>query len=127
MNSDHSKIKNKTILIVEDDQVSAEYLYEFLKTMDTRLLFASTGEDSVKTIRDNTDIDLVLMDIRLPGMNGYDATREIKSINKNIPIIAQTAFALSGDKEKALAAGCDDYITKPIKPAELIEKLNKLI
>jgi hypothetical protein len=67
------------------------------------------------------------MDIRMPGMNGYDATRQIREFNKDVVIIAQTAFAIAGDREKSLEAGCNDYISKPIKKEELLEKIEKCV
>ena len=73
--------------------------------------------------RDNPDIDLILMDIKMPELDGYEATRQIRQFNREVTIIAQTAYALSGDREKALEAGCNDYISKPIKKEDLVELL----
>ncbi|MCD4760340.1 response regulator, partial [bacterium] len=73
------------------------------------------------------EIDLVLMDIQLPDISGYEVTKQLKIINKDIPVIAQTAFALEGDKEKSLEAGCDDYITKPIKAKKLLSLIDKYL
>jgi CheY-like chemotaxis protein len=78
------------------------------------LLTVKTGKAAVETCRNNPDIDLILMDIKMPGMDGYEATREIRKFNQNVFIIAQTAFALSGDRDKSFEAGCDEYISKPI-------------
>ena len=75
--------------------------------------------------RNNPDIDLVLMDIQMPDMDGYEATRQIRLFNKDVVIIAQTAFALTGDREKAIEAGCNDYISKPIKKDELMVLVQK--
>ncbi len=85
------------------------------------ILVAQTGEEAVEACRLHPDIDLILMDIQLPVMNGYEATRQIREFNTEVVIIAQTAFALIGDKEKALDAGCDDYISKPINADELLK------
>ena len=71
------------------------------------------------------NIDLVLMDINMPVMNGYDSTKQIKKIRPKLPVIAQTAYAIAGDMEKSLSAGCDDYITKPINKKQLMEKVEK--
>jgi hypothetical protein len=89
-------------------------------------LRTTTGEDTIRVARDNPDLALILMDLRMPGMNGLDATREIRKFNKKVPVIAQTAYALKGDKELAIEAGCSDYISKPVKPAELLAMVNKL-
>ena len=86
-------------------------------------IWAKNGEESIKLCKENTNIDLVLMDIHMPIMNGYEATKEIKKFRPNLPIIAQTAYAIIGDRQKSLDAGCDDYISKPIKQEVLIAKI----
>ena len=78
-------------------------------------------------LKNNPDIDLILMDIKMPDMNGYDATRKIREFNSEVIIIAQTAYAFSDDKEKALNAGCNDYISKPIDVGELEGKIQRLV
>lgn len=118
-------MKDITLLIVEDDRVGKMYMETLFKNRCKNLLFASNGIEALKICEEDPDIDLILMDIKMPIMDGYEATKKIKSINKNIIIIAQTAFALAGDKQKALAAGCDDYITKPIKKENLFKVINK--
>ena len=107
------------LLIVEDDDISYELLTDTLNPFVKEIIRASNGKKAIESIQNNQDIDLILMDIQMPEMNGYDATREIRKINKDIVIIAQTAFAQSGDKEKAIAAGCNDHISKPINLDEL--------
>ena len=114
---------NLKILIVEDDETSEEFISIIVQKFANKILKARTGTKAVETCLNNPDIDVVLMDIQLPQMNGYEATRKIREFNKEVVIIAQTAFAMKGDSEKAIAAGCNDYITKPIK----IEELEKLI
>jgi CheY-like chemotaxis protein len=89
------------------------------------LLYAATGDEAIETCRNNPDIDLVLMDIKMPVMDGYEATRQIRRFNKKMVIIAQTAHGLSGDKEKALQAGCNDYIPKPLDLALLKGMMHK--
>lgn len=79
------------------------------------MLIVGSGEKAVEVCRDNPDIDLVLMDIKMPGIDGYEATRQIRKFNKEVIIIAQTAFGLTGEYEKAIAAGCNEYISKPLK------------
>ena len=99
------------------------FLSALVKEHSTTVLKAGTGIEAVDICRNNPDIDLVLMDIQMPGLNGYEATRQIRQFNKDVIIIAQTAFGLSGDKEKAIEAGCNDYISKPINK----DKLRSLI
>ncbi len=126
-----TKINNnsetKTVLIVEDDEASFEYLKLILEQSQISALWVKDGVEAIKHCQDNPDIVVVLMDINMPVMNGYEATKEIKTFRPDLPIIAQTAYAISGDREKSLEAGCDDYISKPIKKEELIEKIVKLV
>ena len=85
------------------------------------MLVAKTGIEAVEICRDNQDIDIVMMDIKIPGIDGYEATRQIRDFNKNVFILAQTAYAQSGDREKCIQAGCNDYISKPIDKKKLLE------
>ena len=89
------------------------------------IIKASTGVEAIEACKNNPDIDLVMMDIRMPDMGGYEATRQIRKFNKEVVIIAQTAYGLSGDCEKAIEAGCNDYISKPINKAELLLLIQK--
>ncbi len=114
------------ILIVEDDLASRELLTIILKGISKEMLFASEGEHAVALCRQQPDIDVILMDIRLPGMDGYEITKAIRAFNREVIIIAQTAYALSGDNEKAVLAGCDDYIPKPLNKNRLLSKIRKL-
>jgi CheY-like chemotaxis protein len=117
----------KTILIVEDDDVSNEFFEEVLKSTEARLLFAREGKTAIQMCKENPDIDVILMDIQLPVMDGQEAAEEIRKINSAITIIAQTAYAMSDDREKYLSAGFDDYISKPITPSGLLELIDKYI
>jgi len=110
----NAQINKLRVLIVEDDQTSDLFLTTMLRKVSNEVLHAETGTKAVKACRDNPDLDLVLMDIKMPDMNGYEATRQIRKFNKDIIIIAQTAFAQTYDRIKALEAGCNDHITKPI-------------
>jgi len=114
----------KTILVVEDDRFNKELIYEILDNFGLNLIFTEKGLDSVRICL-NTPIDIVLMDIGLPDISGYEAIKQILSNNSNIKIIAQTAYASPDDKNKALELGCIDYISKPLKENELIEILKK--
>jgi CheY-like chemotaxis protein len=109
--------------IVEDDKTSFILLKEFLKPLNLEIHHVTDGIEAVNFIKMNPDIRLILMDLKLPFMDGYEAARIIKRMNPKIPIIAQTAYAMLGDKDKALSAGCDDYITKPLD----LEKLKELV
>lgn len=117
--------KDIKILIVEDDPISAKLLEANLKLYAHEILTAESGIEAIDICRKNPGIDLVLMDIQMPEMNGYDATTEIRKFNKQVIIVAQTAFALSGDDLKAKDAGCNDYIPKPISKESLISMLKK--
>lgn len=109
-----TKVFDATILVVEDEDLNFNILEEILSNRKINYIRAKTGKEAIELFKENRNIDLILMDIRLPEMDGYMVTKEIRNINPKVPIIAQTAYALSGDKEKALKAGCNDYITKPI-------------
>ncbi len=115
------RISGLKILIADDDEASEILLSIGLKTVCKEILKAINGEEAIEICRKNPDIDLVLMDIQMPEMNGYEATREIRRFNSEVIIIAQTAYALAGDKEKALEAGCNNYISKPIRQEELLK------
>jgi signal transduction histidine kinase len=121
------QIKNLKILIVEDDVASSQLLAILVNDFGKEIINVKTGEEAINACLNNPDIDLVLMDIQMPGMNGYEATKQIRGFNKEVIIIAQTAFALAGDKEKSIESGCNDYISKPIKKTELESLIQKYI
>ena len=121
----NNQIKNLKILIAEDDETSEKLISITVKEYCKDVIEARTGIEAVEICRKNLDIDLVLMDIQMPDLNGYEATRQIRQFNKEVVIIAQTAFGLSGDREKAIAAGCNDSIAKPINRAELLALIQK--
>ncbi|MFA7359608.1 MAG: PocR ligand-binding domain-containing protein [Candidatus Kapaibacterium sp.] len=116
------QLRKLKILIVEDDEESKFLLELMVKKYSKHTLTASSGADTLKIYRSNPDIDLILMDLKMPNMNGYETTREIRKSDNNIIIIAQTAYALAGDEEKAITAGCNGYLPKPLKQ-ESIDKL----
>ncbi|MCF8303687.1 MAG: PAS domain S-box protein [Bacteroidales bacterium] len=115
--------ENLTLLIVEDEKSSEQYLTELLKAGNNQLLYAKTGLEALEICKAHPAIDIIMMDIKMPGMDGYEATRKIREFNKEVKIIAQTAYALEGDREKALEAGCDEYVSKPIKKEKLLDLL----
>ncbi len=120
-------LKDKKILVVEDDPNSYELMRAILKKHKVNLLFAGDGEKAVEQCQNNEDIDLVLMDLKLPKKDGYKATKEIKSIRPKLPVIAQTAYAMPEEKERSKKYKFDGYITKPIEEKKLIEVLDQII
>ncbi len=115
----------KTILIVEDIDLNIDLLTQILED-DYNTLVAKDGVQAVALTEQNKP-DLVLMDISLPGMDGYEATRNIRKIFHKLPIIGLSAHAMSGDAEKAIAAGCNDYLTKPVDEVLLLKKLKEYL
>lgn len=116
-----------TILVAEDDQTNYVYLTRLLSPTGIKLMHAYNGAEAVEHCEEHKHIQLVLMDMKMPVMDGYEATAIIRKKNIQTPIIATTAYAISGDKEKCLAAGCDDYISKPIKKSDFYEMLSKYL
>ena len=116
---------NLNILVVEDDETSQHFISIVVEKFAGKITSLNSGLEAVEFCRNNSDIDLILMDIQLPGMNGYKATQEIRKFNKDVVIIAQTAYALTGDKEKAISMGCNDYVSKPIDSKELVLLIKK--
>ncbi len=119
--------KNRVLLVAEDEEINYLLISEMLESTGVNILWARDGAQAVDLVDSIKNIDAILMDIRMPIKNGYAASLEIRQINPNVPIIAQTAFAFAEDRKKAEAAGCNDYITKPINFAELIEVLDKYL
>ncbi|HEX7583163.1 MAG TPA: response regulator [Prolixibacteraceae bacterium] len=114
------------ILIAEDDENSIIYVTAILEDENTIIYEAKNGKQAVELVKNHPEIDLVLMDLKMPFMDGFEAARQIKKLRPSLPIIAQTAYAFSEDEEKARQAGCDDYISKPIKKQVLVEKIHEL-
>jgi signal transduction histidine kinase/CheY-like chemotaxis protein len=115
------------ILVTEDEPVNLEFLQVILSKAGYQVISATTGAESIAILRNNPDIDLVVMDIRLPGMDGYETTSEIRKWNRTIPVIALTAHAFEGDREKAMEAGCSYYLTKPVGKKELLRVIESLV
>ena len=116
-------LKGRKILIVEDDLASRLYLNKILEKTELVILNAGNGQEAIDMARNNPDIDLILMDLQLPVMDGYISAKKIREFRKNVIIIAQTAYGLLGDKERIMESGFDDYLIKPIFSQNLIEKL----
>lgn len=115
---------NKTILIVEDNETSNIYFEAALRKTKANLLWAKNGLDAVELVKTKPGIDLVLMDINMPKLDGIEATRIIKSLFPEIIVVVQTAFLLSGEERMCQEAGCDEFITKPIRLKYLLDTIN---
>jgi two-component system cell cycle response regulator DivK len=118
----------KSILVVEDQEDNRQILRDLLASADYEMVEAENGQQALDAVAKKKP-DLILMDIQLPIMDGYEATRRIKANPEwtAIPIIVVTSYALSGDAEKARAAGCDDYVTKPYSPRQLLAKIREYL
>ncbi len=123
--SDHKKEKQISILIAEDEPVSISYLAEVIKDISYKIYYADNGATALDLFKKNPDINIILMDMKMPVMDGFEATKKIREINKDVVIIAQTAYALKNDREKTLEAGCTDYIAKPVDKNELMRLIRK--
>lgn len=116
-----------TILLAEDDRLSSSYFKAVLSGQGFNVIMVENGDEAVSVLREHSEVVLVLMDIKMPGKSGIEAAREIRSFNESIPLIAQTAFALAGDKEAIMNSGFNDYITKPVGKEDLIAVVNKYL
>jgi PAS domain S-box-containing protein len=118
---------NKHVLLVEDNEYNAEYMKVALASSKIKITHVLNGVETIKMIGRIKDFDIVLLDIRLPDISGYELARQIKTTRPGIPVIAQTAFASVEYKEKCLSAGCDDHISKPVKPANLLVMMDRYL
>jgi len=126
-NDPNTLLQNLRILITEDDETSYLLIKESIGKYTQQLHRAKNGKEAVNFIESHPDIDLVLMDLKMPLMDGYKATQQIKQIRPNLPVIAQTAFASNKDRKKAFNSGCDEYISKPIDFKKLQQIVQKLL
>jgi CheY-like chemotaxis protein len=118
---------DKTVLIAEDVDDNFLFLKTFLRKTKIKVLWARDGREAIDICKKDDSIDIILMDIRMPFLDGYEATRQIKTFRPELPIIAQTAYALNSDYQKVYDAGCDEYITKPILGKILFQKMAKFL
>ncbi|OQY04356.1 MAG: hypothetical protein B6I20_03125 [Bacteroidetes bacterium 4572_117] len=109
----------KVILVAEDEEINYLFLEEVINRTGAAVIWAKNGQEAMDLFKSN-EIDLVLMDLKMPEINGYEAMRFIKETGTGIPVIAQTAFAMSSEREEILEAGFDGYIAKPIKIPQLL-------
>ncbi len=124
-----SSVEKYTILIVEDEEFSYLYLETLFEKLDlnSTILLVKNGKEAVEMCKTNSKIDFVLMDLKMPIMNGYVTTKQIKEFRPELPIVAQTAYSTTADKNKAISAGCDDFISKPISKEALISMIDKYL
>jgi CheY-like chemotaxis protein len=119
---------DKTVLIVEDNETSNIYFEAALRKTKSKLIWAKNGAEAVDATRNaENKIDLILMDINMPKMDGIEATRIIKKESPEIVVVVQTAFILSGEERLCQEAGCDEFITKPIRLKYLLDTLNRYL
>jgi two-component system, chemotaxis family, sensor kinase CheA len=125
MNNIEESLKGKTVLVVDDNALNTFALGNYLEHVGMHVHIAENGAQAIEVLKKNNTIDIVLMDVMMPEMDGYEAISKIKEIgaNPNLPIIAVTAKAMKGDREKCLEAGAMDYISKPLNLKELLEKM----
>ncbi|MBA4410215.1 MAG: response regulator [Bacteroidota bacterium] len=116
--------EGKTVLIVEDNETSNIYFEAALRKTKAKLLWAKNGMDAVEIVKKTERLDLILMDINMPKMDGIEATKIIKDMRPEIIIVVQTAFILSGEERLCHEAGCDEFITKPIRLKYLLDTIN---
>jgi CheY-like chemotaxis protein len=121
---DTNKLSGRVILIVEDDFSSRLYLNKILEKSGAKLFNASDGREAYDLVMKNQEIELILMDIQIPVIDGYTCTKMIRESGRKMIIVAQTAYGLTGDKEKMISSGFDDYLIKPISPKHLLDMLN---
>lgn len=119
--------KDKLILIVDDDHASLLLLEVIIAKTGAKMIVANSGQKAFDTYLNTKGIDLILMDIKMDGLNGIEVTRLIRKVDINIPIIAQTACVIAGDRENCIRAGCNDYISKPIVAEELLQIIDNYI
>jgi len=119
--------KDKVILIAEDMEMNFVLLKKTLQQTKANIIRAKNGKEMLDIVKSDRHVDIVLLDMGMPVMDGYEATKLLRNEGFDVPIIAQTAFALDNEKERVLQAGCNDYVEKPIKKEVLFEKINKLI
>jgi CheY-like chemotaxis protein len=120
--------KRYRILIADDESLNYLYYREILSDLIYDIIYVDNGIKAIETLKNNPDtIDLIMMDMKMPDMDGFTATNEIRKFNTTIPILAQTAYAYREDYDKAINAGCSDYISKPIREDVLVSKIEKLL
>jgi len=118
---------DRTILIAEDEKINYLFLKAVFEKSGARILWARNGQEAIDICQDHQGVDLVLMDLKMPVVDGNEATRQIKNNNPAIKIIAQTSFSYKNDRDEAFAAGCDGFLSKPVKPLNLLATVGKFM
>jgi len=118
--------EEKVVVIAEDEQINYLFLKAVLKPTKAKIIWTKTGRETID-VCNSEKVDIVLMDIKMPDLNGLEATEEIKKNFPKLPIIAQTAYAMEEDEQASMESGCDDYISKPIRPDNLLTIMSKFI
>jgi len=128
INTSQFNWSDKIILIAEDEIMNYLYLEEALRETQAKVIWSKNGQEAVeKVVAEKIPFDVILMDVKMPIMNGYEATKIIKKYKPEIPIIIQTAYAMQNEKQKGYDAGCDEYLEKPIKQERLLLTVNKFL
>ncbi len=117
----------KVVLVAEDDDISFSYLEILLLKEECKVLRTVDGKETIELVKNTPEIDLILMDLKMPVMGGVEATYLIREFNTEIPIIAQTAYVFESDRIEALHSGCNDYIVKPIRKNEFLKKIRQYL
>lgn len=118
-------LKGKTILIVEDNDTSTFYFEAALRKLNAKTIWAKNGQEAIDFIKNGEQIDLVLMDLNMPEVDGFEATKVIKKLQPELPVIVQSAYILSGEENRSFEAGCDEFLAKPIRLNMLIESIGR--
>ena len=128
LNIEEINWSDRKVLIVEDEIMNYLYLEEALRETSAKVIWCKNGQEAVeKVVVEKINFDLILMDVKMPVMNGYEATKIIKKYKSDIPIVIQTAYAMQNEKQKGYDAGCDEYLEKPIKQERLLRTISKII
>jgi len=122
----HNNWEDKVVVIAEDEQINYLFLKVVLKPSKAKIIWTKTGRETID-ICNSEKVDIVLMDIKMPDLNGLEATEEIKKNYPKLPIIAQTAYAMEEDEQASMESGCDDYISKPIRPDNLLTIMSRFL
>lgn len=124
MNINHAH-KRISVLVAEDDDTNYFFIHAILTRANVELFRATNGEEAVEICKKNPQLSIVFMDIKMPVLDGIEATKQIKLLRSDLPVIAQTAYVMQEDKQKAIEAGCDGILPKPIKKSDMLEYINK--
>ncbi|MGQ8338494.1 response regulator [Sunxiuqinia sp. A32] len=123
MSVPNNDLSGKTVLVVEDNETSRIYFEAALKKTHVKALWAKNGREAIDVFQKEDKIDLILMDLNMPEMDGFEATRRIRKLDSDVPIIVQSAYILSGEEQKSYEAGCDEFLSKPIRLNNLLDAI----